>query len=95
MNRPKQRKCKRLLELLGVDPHEEVPTFEEAMDSVQKKPVEARVICPTSGKHSFSSEGVARQAANNRMNKGSGTGRLRVYRCPDCGQFHLSSSFHR
>lgn len=94
MNRPKQRKNKRLLELLGADPHEPVPTFEEACDSVPRE-VYVVSLCPSSGKQSFASESAARRAATNRMNKGSGTGSLRVYRCPECRNHHLSSSFFR
>ena len=95
MNRPKHRKNKRLLELLGCDPHEEVPTFEEARDSVPRERPPERVICPVSGKHSFPSQSTARQAATNRMNKGSGTGSVRQYLCEHCRQWHLSSSYFR
>jgi len=95
MNRPKHRKNKRLLELLGCDPHEEQPTFEEARDSVPREKPPERIICPFSGKHSFPSQSTARQAATNRMKKGSGTGAVRQYLCPDCSMWHLSSSFHR
>ena len=94
MNRPKQRKNKRLLELLGCDPHEPVPTFEEARDSVPRE-IYVVSLCPSSGKQSFTSESAARRAATNRMNKGSGTGAVRQYLCPDCSMWHLSSSFHR
>lgn len=95
MSHPKHRKCKALLALLGADPHEEVPTLQEAIESaVPDKTVELD-YCDASGKQCFSSEGAARQAATNRMKKGAGTGKLRTYHCPDCKQFHLSSSFFR
>ena len=95
MNRPKHRKNKRLLELLGCDPNEEVPTFAEARDSVEPQQVQPREICSISGKQSFPSESNARRAATNRMKKGSSTGSVRQYLCPDCMTWHLSSSFHR
>ena len=95
MSRPKHRKCKRLLELLGADPHEEVPTLQKAIDSAVPDGAIERDYCPASGKQCFTSEGAASQAAVNRMKKSAGTGKLRTYRCPDCHQFHLSSSYFR
>lgn len=95
MNRPKQRKNKRLLELLGADPNEPVPTFEEACDSVPRGERHVPVLCPVTSKHSFPSESAARRAATNRMNKGSGTGSVRQYLCEHCRQWHLSSSYFR
>lgn len=95
MSHAKQRKCKRLLELLGADPHEEVPTLQEAIESAVPEKAVERETCPVSGKQCFSSESAARQAATNRMKKGSGTGKLRTYHCPDCKQFHLSSNFRK
>jgi len=93
MSHIKQRKCKRLLALLGADPHEEVPTLQEAIDAAGPSSVVEREYCDAHGKQCFSSEGAARAAAVNRMKKSAGTGKLRSYRCPDCSQFHLSSSF--
>lgn len=93
MSHMKHRKCKRLLALLGADPHEEVPTLQEAIDSAGPASVVERDYCDAHGKQCFSSEGAARSAAVNRMKKSAGTGKLRSYRCPDCSQFHLSSSF--
>lgn len=91
----KHRKCKRLLELLGADPNEEVPTLQEAIESSVPDSAIERENCPVSGKQCFPSKGSARAAANNRMRKGAGTGKLRSYQCPDCQQYHLSSSFFR
>ena len=95
MSHAKHHKCKRLLELLGADPHEEVPTLQEAIESAVPESVVERDYCQAHGKQCFSSEGAARQAAVNRMKKAAGTGKLRSYRCPDCQQFHLSSSYFR
>ena len=95
MSHAKHRKCKALLALLGADPHEEVPTLREAIESAVPESVVERDYCDAHGKQCFASEGAARQAATNRMKKGAGTGKLRTYHCPDCKQYHLSSNFRK
>jgi uncharacterized OB-fold protein len=99
-NKPKKRSVKSLMALLGADPNEAAPqSLEEArfMHEMEGHTVEReeRSRCPSTGKVSFPSEGQAKQAARSRLNKGSNTSKLRVYRCPDCASFHLSSSFHK
>jgi len=95
MSHAKHRKCKRLLALLGADPNEEVPTLQEAIDSAVPEATVERDYCDAHGKQCFASEGAARAVAVNRMRKSAGTGKLRAYLCPDCHQFHLSSSFRK
>lgn len=96
MNQSKKKGCKRLLELLGADPNEPAPAnLAEARDLANFDDHRTQpVLCPVSGKHAFSSAGAARQAINHRLRKGANTSRLRSYLCPDCRQWHLSSSFH-
>jgi len=95
MNINKKSKRDSLLKLLGADPMEEVPTFSEALDMCQPMDRQQIMVCKYSGKNSYSSESAAKTAANRRLKKGSNTGKLRCYLCPDCNMWHMSSSFHR
>ena len=52
--------------------------------------VHERGVC---GKMSFKSEKAAKQAARARLRKGANCDRLRVYLCPVCHRFHMSSTF--
>lgn len=47
------------------------------------------------GKMNFRSEKAAKQAARARMKKGANCDKLRVYFCPTCHQYHMSSTFYR
>lgn len=92
---PKTRKCKTLFALLGGDPNEAAPAnLKEAMDMQgderPERPIP--VLCPSTGKHSFTSQGIAKQAGNSRLRKGSNTGKFRSYQCPECSMWHLTSS---
>lgn len=91
----KREGVRALLDLLGADPNEPIPqTLAEARELAGVERVE-RERCPETGKTCFSSESQAAAAINNRLRKGANTGKLRAYRCPDCNQFHMSSSFYR
>lgn len=48
--------------------------------------------CPVSGKTCFPSQANAEQRAKRRKELGAGTGFLRVYQCPDCHEYHLTSA---
>ena len=94
MKRPKSRKCKALLELLGGDPMEPPASFSEACDmaGVVQEPRKVN-LCPTTGKHSYPSEGSARAAITSRLQKGANVRRLRAFKCEHCAQWHMTSSF--
>jgi len=93
--KPKKNGVKALLELMGADPNEEAPgSFSEARELAGVEH-EERERCPANGKVCFNSESDAKNAARSRLSKGANVGKLRSYRCPDCNQYHLSSSFHR
>jgi len=101
MNRKSHNDRARLLNLLRADPHEPIPhSLAEARDITnqeQEQPTHnypERQRCHESGKTCFSSQHQAKQAARSRLNKGANTSRLRTYLCPDCHQWHMSSS-HR
>ena len=96
----KKRGVKALLELLGADPNEAPPqSLAEArfMHEREGHTVEREELsrCRETGKVSFTSEGQAKQAARARLNKGANTGRLRTYRCPQCSNFHITSSIRK
>jgi len=91
----KRQGVRALLDLLGADPNEVIPhSLSEARDLAGVERVE-RERCPETGKTCFASESQAKSAIGNRLRKGANTGKLRAYRCPDCNQFHMSSSFYR
>ena len=91
----KRQGVRALLDLLGADPNEPIPqTLAEARELAGVEFAE-RERCPETGKVCFSSESQANGAAKARLRKGSNVNQLRVYRCPDCNQFHMSSSFYR
>ena len=54
--------------------------------------VHERGVC---GKMTFKSEKAAKQAARARLRKGANCDRLRVYLCPVCHRYHMSSTFSR
>lgn len=90
----------RLLKLLGHNPDEHAPqSLAEARDLTNHEPLARNypepTRCPSSNKHQFHSEHQAKKAARSRLNKGANTSRLRTYHCPDCHQWHISSSFHQ
>jgi len=100
--KPKVKKLgvKAVLELLGADPNEVIPSGlreAEYLKSLETDEPErsALVRCPASSKVCFSSASAAKAAARRRLNKGSNTSSLRTYHCPDCGKFHMSSSFRQ
>jgi len=93
--KPKRLGVKDLLQLIGANPNDVVPTSISEARLLAGVTHEEQVRCPSNGKVCFSSESGAKSAARARLNKGSNVGKLRTYRCPDCNQFHLSSSFHR
>ena len=49
-------------------------------------PVSAFEVCPTSGQRGFRSADHARRSARRAGN------RLRAYRCPDCGRYHVTKA---
>jgi hypothetical protein len=50
-------------------------------------------ICHAHGKRKFSTHNEAKRTIRFRQSRGAG--RLRVYHCPECHRFHISSSFHQ
>jgi len=50
-------------------------------------------ICHGHGKRKFTTRGEAKRVIRSRQKHGAG--RLRVYHCPECHRFHISSSFHQ
>ena len=49
--------------------------------------------CEHTGKRGFRSRTAAKRALKAVFRKGANTDRLRIYRCPHCHDYHLSSSF--
>jgi len=97
---PRQKKLgvKDLLKLLGADPNEVAPVtlkeakWQRAMEGDEPTPTEME-RCKESGKVCFSSESQAKNAARNRLNRGSSVSKLRTYKCNHCHMYHFSSSF--
>lgn len=99
-HRPVKKGVKALLDLLGADPNEVTPTnlhearyLSELHGGAEER--SALLRCESSGKVRFSSESQAKAAARSRLNRGSNVDKLRVFRCPSCGDHHFSSSFFR
>lgn len=96
----KRQGVKDLLRLLGADPNEPAPTgLREAEFRCDLEGVEQQEKhldrCETTGKVCFTSESQAKQAARRRLNKGSNTSSIRVYRCESCPAWHMTSSFSK
>lgn len=100
--KPKTKKLgvKALLELMGCDANEAVPSGLREAEMLCKmegpeEPQAALARCPQSGKVMFTSEHQAKGAMKRRLTKGSNVSSLRVYRCDSCSNWHFTSAFRK
>jgi len=93
MLQKKKADLNRLLSILGPSDDFSPSTLNEAKE--MSEPVDRVEMerCGETNKVCFTSQSSANAAAKSRLRKGANTGKLRVYRCPHCNQFHFSSSF--
>lgn len=96
----KKQGVRELLQLLGADPNEAIPSgLREAQQHAEREgglPERSALLrCEVSGKVRFNSESQAKGAARARLNRGANVDKLRTFRCPDCKDWHFSSSFFR
>ena len=93
MLQKKKADLNRLLSILG--PSDDLPpsSLREAREMSEPLDRVEMERCGETDKVCFTSESQANAAAKSRLRKGANTGKLRVYRCPHCNQFHFSSSF--
>lgn len=93
MRQKKKADLNRLLSILGPSDEYCPTTLREAKE--MSEPVDRVEMerCGETNKVCFTSESQANAAAKSRLRKGANTGKLRVYRCPHCNQYHFSSSF--
>ena len=100
MKKRSQTDVRKLLELLGADPDESIPTdFKEARllhksEHKTSPPRHTHKKCTETGKTMYLSETMAKQAAKSRLNKGSNVSKLRQYKCEHCHHWHMSSTIH-
>jgi hypothetical protein len=100
--KPKTKKIgvKELLALLGADPNEAIPTgLREAEWATQLEGCEHEPVglgkCSTTSKVMFLSFSQAKAASKRRLKRGSNANAFRIYLCPDCSHFHMTSQVKR